>query len=105
MFPARAPVPARAPFAEELTRRGRVWETTFDSSGVNHGYVRGSDGTVTTFDVPGAGTGSEQGTLGENINTPGMIDGEFIDASGAYHAFLRSKHGSITTYDVPGAGT
>jgi hypothetical protein len=29
---------------------------------VQHGLIRHPDGTLTTFDVPGAGTGSYQGT-------------------------------------------
>src|SRR5205807_1071010 len=34
-----------------------------DASNVTHGYVRAPDGTFTTFDAPGAGTGSGQGTI------------------------------------------
>ena len=34
-----------------------------DASNLYHGYVRASDGNVTTFDAPGAGTGAFQGTV------------------------------------------
>jgi hypothetical protein len=79
--------------------------SSIDAAGVNHGFVRAADRTITAFDVQGAGTVSGQGTIAANINTPGMIEGYFIDASGVFQGFLRSKQGVISTYDVPGAGT
>jgi hypothetical protein len=32
-----------------------------DASTVNHSFVRDANGAITTFDVPGAGTGPGQG--------------------------------------------
>jgi predicted membrane protein len=61
--------------------------------------------SITTFDVPGAGTGSGQGTTPEFMNPSGVIVGQYIDAGGATHGFLRAKDGTITTFDAPGAGT
>jgi hypothetical protein len=61
-----------------------------DSSNVLHGFVRASDGTITTFDVPGAGTGAGQGTLPLLNNAEGAITGYDIDANGAFHGFLRN---------------
>jgi hypothetical protein len=72
--------------------------------GVAHSFVRARDDAITKFDVPGAGTGSGQGTYGQNINAPGDVDGMYIDGSGAAHGFRRFNQGSITTFDVPGAG-
>lgn len=60
---------------------------------------------IVTFDAPGAGTGSGQGTFAFVINPAGAIEGEYLDASNVYHGFLRSPHGTITTFDAPGAGT
>src|SRR5436309_1119905 len=60
--------------------------------------------TFTTFDVPGASTGSGQGTLATSINPAGVITGYYLDASGAFHGFLRAPDGSVTTFDAPGAG-
>jgi len=34
-----------------------------DANNALHGYLRAKDGTFTTYDVPGAGTGSGQGTF------------------------------------------
>ena len=57
------------------------------------------------FDVPGAGTGSGQGTLTAGINPVGTISGNYFDANTATHGDLRAPDGTITKYDVPGAGT
>ena len=82
-----------------------------DNSGnfVHHGYVRNAEGKLKTFDAPGAGTGSYQGTgcpgcfLG--LNQLGAIAGIYIDANSANHGFVRSPDGKLTTFDAPGAGT
>jgi len=75
-----------------------------DAGNLNHGFLRHRDGAITTFDVPGAGTGAYQGTLGENINEFGLIDGYYIDTSNVSHGFLRALDGAITTFDAPDAG-
>jgi hypothetical protein len=67
--------------------------------------VRAPDGTITTFDIPGAGTGPGQGTVPEAINTPGTIMGNYFDANGVSHGFIRANYGAINLFDVPGAGT
>ena len=46
-----------------LTPKGEIAGTYIDSNGAYHGYVRDPSGTITTFDVSGAGTGSGQGTI------------------------------------------
>jgi len=73
---------------------------------VYHGFVRTADGTITTFDPPGAGTGTGHygGTFPISINTAGVIAGTYTDASGG-HGFVRAANGTITTFDAPGAGT
>ncbi len=70
-----------------------------------HGFLRERDGTFTTFDVPGAGTGNFQGTFAYNINPAGAIAGQYQDPSNVWHGFLRAPNGTITTFDAPGAGT
>jgi hypothetical protein len=82
-----------------------------DNSGnfVNHGLIRRPDGTLTTFDAPGAGTGSYQGTgcpgCAPGLNQLGAIAGTYIDANSVQHGFLRSPDGTFATFDAPGAGT
>src|SRR5437016_4699876 len=46
-----------------------------DASNVFHGFVRAPNGTITTFDAPGAGTGAFQGTVVNGINPAGVMEG------------------------------
>lgn len=78
---------------------------TVDTNGVLHGYLRSSEGRFTTFDAPGAGTGSGQGTEVSGVNGEGTVLGITLDASNAYLGFFRSPDGRFTAVDVPGAGT
>ena len=83
---------------------GLVAGYVIDSRNVAHGYVRGADGTFTTFDVPGAGTGYLQGTFAGNLSMSGeLIAGYYVDATGMNHGFLRAGNGAITEFDVPAA--
>jgi probable HAF family extracellular repeat protein len=67
----------------------------------NHGFLLETDGSLTTFDVPGA-----LSTIAYSVNNAGQIVGGFQDSTGAQgfhaHGFLYSG-GSFTTIDVPGA--
>jgi len=76
---------------------------------VGHGLIRSPDGKLTTFDAPGAGTGSGQGTgcpvCARGLNQSGAIAGIYSDANSVNHGFLRSPDGRFTTFDAPGAGT
>jgi len=89
---------------EALSPAGAIVGSYLDGSNVYHGFLRARDGTITTFNVKGAGTGGFQGTLVQNINAPGGIDGYIVDASGVAHGFVGARHG-FTTFDAPGAGT
>ena len=91
--------------AASINDRGRITGNYIDSSGVNHGFVRGRFGAITTFNVPEAGTGSGQGTLPEGIDLAGEITGQYVDSSGVNHGFVRSPFGAISSFDAPGAGT
>src|SRR5436190_202898 len=88
-----------------LNPAGAITATSLDASNVYHGVLRAPDGTMTTFDAPGAGTGPFQGTLTFGINQAGTIEGDYVDASDVSHGFVRASDGTITTFDVPGAGT
>jgi len=66
------------------------------------------DGTITTFDAPGAGTSSYQGTgcasdCPTSLNDFGAITGIYIDSNWVYHGYLRSLNGNITTVDPAGS--
>src|SRR6476660_6205636 len=92
-------------FGVGLTPNGEIEGVFVDVNGVLHGFVRSSQGTFTTYDAPGAGTGAGQGTLPESNNTPGAITGQYIDGNFVNHAFVRSNQGTFSTFDVPGTGT
>ena len=76
---------------------------------VHHSFVRNAEGKLKTFDVPGAGTGSYQGTgcpgCNLGLNQFGAIAGIYSDVNSVNHGFLRSPKGEFTTFDAPGAGT
>jgi len=58
---------------------------------VTHGFLRDELGTITTFDVPAAGTASGRGTTPASNNDSNTITGWYTDASGLYHGFLRTE--------------
>src|SRR5271166_1822852 len=65
--------------------------------------------TITTFSIPGAGTGAGQGTGGFGINPQGTVVGSYLDDNNVFHGFqCVSGCGSLSTitkYDAPDAGT
>ena len=75
------------------------------NNGVNHAWIRYSDGTFVTFGVMGAGTGPGQGTLATVANVKGTSGGNYVDANGVGYGFVRYCDGRITTFDVPGQGS
>jgi hypothetical protein len=92
-------------FGVGLTPSGEIEGVFVDAKGVLHGFVRSIQGSFTTYDVPGAGTGAGQGTLPESNNTVGVITGNSIDGNFVNHGFLVDQQGSISVFDVPGTGT
>jgi hypothetical protein len=76
-----------------------------DLGGVNHGSLRAPDGRITTFDFPGAATGTGQGTVGADINPGGETVGYYFDVNFVAHGFVRSPRGKFTSFDAPGAGS
>jgi hypothetical protein len=60
---------------------------------------------IITFNAPGAGKGSGQGTFPVSVNPAGVIAGRYVDANNALHGFVRTPHGTIRSFDVSDAGT
>jgi hypothetical protein len=75
-------------FPSGITPGGAITGSFNDGFTINHGFLRASDGAITTFDVPGAGKGSNQGTAPLGITPSGEIMGLYIDANGVRHGFL-----------------
>jgi hypothetical protein len=89
-----------------INTEGAITGYYTDAGNLNHGFVRAHNGTITMFDVSGAGTGPGQGTFALSINPNGAITGEYADSSDVNHGFLRDRNGTITSpIDAPGAGT
>jgi len=93
---------------------GDIAGTYTDTTGARHGFLRTANGTITTFDVPGADlspcASSGMGVLicgtgGFSMNDAGQIVGTYVDQNNIGHGFLRAANGSITSFDAPGAGT
>ena len=92
-------------FGVGLIPNGEIEGVYVDVNGVLHGFVRSAEGTFSTFDSPGAGTGAGQGTLPESNNTLGQITGQYIDENFVNHGFVLNQQGNFSTFDVPGTGT
>jgi hypothetical protein len=68
-----------------------------DGHRLYHGFVREPDGTIRSFDPPGASQTNVKG-----MSATGDIVGSFSSSS-SYHAFVRSPEGGFTVFDAPGA--
>ena len=53
--------------------------------------MRAANGTITEYNVTGAGTGSGQGTESASISDLGAVTGNYIDSSGVNHGFVRES--------------
>jgi hypothetical protein len=65
------------------------------------GFAQSMSGTFTSFDAPGAGTGSGQGTFPVAIDRDGLIGGYMMDSTNTPHGFLRSSNGVFTAVNPP----
>jgi hypothetical protein len=93
-----------------INSNGDVTGICIDSSHAYHGFVRlASDGTVTEFDAPGAGSAANRGTSPLSINDAGEIAGLYTTGGAgvgsSYYGFLRAANGTITTVSEPNAGS
>jgi hypothetical protein len=86
-------------YALGINAAGAIAGEFADASGMTHGFLRAPDGTITTIDAPGVGTGD---TVAVSINSSGAITGRYFDATGE-HGFLRDFDGTFTTIDPPGS--
>jgi hypothetical protein len=89
---------------------GNIVGMSRDANLVYHGFVRAaSTGTITCFDVTGAGTNqwsTSEGTKPFGINATAGIVGFYVDANIGFHGFVRATNGTITNpLNAPDAGT
>src|SRR5215469_14267866 len=83
--------------ASRSVNKGAVTGWYYDSNYTTHGFLRASDGTITTFDAATGATGTSPNSI---VN--GKIVGYYEDSNGG-HGFFRAVDGTITTFDVTGA--
>jgi len=92
-----------------------------DSNFVEHALLRVPDGTVITYEAPGAGKtpgnpanisplgdylyqGTNLAGLSPGLNVWGAVTSGYLDENNVYHGYLRSPGGVFTDFDAPGAG-
>jgi len=78
---------------------GEYW----DQSNVGHGFVRATDGTVTSFDIPGVDSPFD--VYPASINSSGTIAGWYMASNYTFHGFLRDSSGTVTKLDIGGTST
>lgn len=83
-----------------INATGAITGIFTDGDSVAHGFLRASNGTVTSFDAPGAGTSSYQGTAGISINAAGTIVGAYADSNSVIHAFVLTMAQVATTAKI-----
>ena len=87
---------------ESINTPGAISGYYTDSAGDYKGFLRATDGTVTSFSDPGD-TGSPGYTIASQINQGGTIVGEFYDdAALTYSGYFRESNGTFKTYNLPG---
>jgi hypothetical protein len=96
-----------------INNSGEIAGNYWDANDVGHAFLRAPNGTITTFDAPGAGTEPFQGTWYSfyiyqffyALNSAGTYTSVYTDANNVGHGFVRSGSGKLTEFDAPGAGT
>jgi hypothetical protein len=97
--PGAGTAPGQGTFPLAINLEGKIAGYYVDSSGLEHGFVRGANGSFVTFDAPGA----VQGTLAVAINVAGEVTGSSFDVNFIGHGFLRRDDGRFVSFDAPGA--
>ncbi len=92
-------------FTSSINNPGQITGISLDANNAAHAYIRDPGGAITSFDVPGAGTGPGQGTFLGSINNRGVSFGYYVDSANVSHGFVRSVQGTFRILDAPGAGT
>jgi hypothetical protein len=98
----------KAVFPNQINASGDIAGYYTDTNGVFHGFLRDSNGTITTFDAPGAGTATGEGTEISDMNASGVIVGGInvgiVNGVNTTHSFVRATDGTYTVFDPPQSG-
>jgi hypothetical protein len=71
-----------------------------DSDNVAHGFTRSASGTITPYNVTGAGTSAGEGTTAFAMDAGGVLIGFYISSTGTYVGYERSSAGKFTTFSI-----
>src|SRR5208282_552765 len=101
-----APKGVKGTILEDINDNGEIAGFYYDSNGVLVGFVRSSAGKFKTFEAPGVGNSSGQGTgmAGfDGLTDAGAIAVDGIDSNGVNHGYLRTSGGKFTEFDPTGS--
>jgi hypothetical protein len=77
---------------------GDITGVYYDASSVSHGFLRGPEGKMTTFDPPGS-----TATIPIAINLESDVVGYYLDENDLFGGFLRHVDGTFETWKDPNA--
>ena len=101
--------PVQGSYGLFINDSGVTSGTSIDGNLVGHGFLRAANGSVGTYDAPGAGTAIMEGTVGVGINASGFVTGGFIDGNQVIHGFIANQpsvsNDLIVTTSGTGTGT
>lgn len=91
-----------------VNRWGAIAGTFTDANGIFHGFLRGPEGKFVTFDAPGAGASTYQGTgcysdCPVGLNDSGELTGSYYDVNYVQHGYVRAPGGTIVAFDPIGS--
>jgi len=100
--------PFEGTFAVSINPEGEILGVYNDINHVNHGFLRASNGTFTTFDPPGQIFLFNPFSFGNNLrmSPEGTITGFYFQPisgnpfGGNYQVFVRASDGTFTTFDA-----
>jgi uncharacterized membrane protein len=85
--------------AVSINNKGFTAGNYYDAGGTMHGFIRGTNGTVTSFDIPGPSIPfSTAGVV--SINDQGTIAGMYYDENFVTHGFVRDAQGTMSMFDA-----
>jgi hypothetical protein len=90
--------------SQSINSKGDIAGSDIDINDQTHGFLRTSDGRITVFEAPGAGSLGTVVAYGSSINAARTITGWYYDSMTVMHGFVRASGGKITRFDAPGAG-
>ena len=93
-------VPGASTSPEGILPTGEIVGNWTDAGGNTHGFIRGTNGGFTAFDVPGASS-----TIVSSFNAGGTICGRFTGGKSSFIGYLHSRSGAFPTFALPDGGS